>query len=76
MTNHSTPCDRRTLAANRFALLEVCSCDSVHLTIGAITLRLQAEALPALAAVLSDAARELSLERVLAEHDALRRVFS
>ena len=46
-------------------MVERCSCGAVHLTIGAVTLRLAASAIPALAATLGDAARTLVL------HDAL-----
>jgi hypothetical protein len=54
-------CRRRTLAVGDYMLVEQCSCGSVHLTIGAITLRLSSAAIPALAATLGDAARALVL---------------
>jgi hypothetical protein len=58
-------CSRRVLAAGDFAIVEECSCGSVHLTIGAVTLRLAADALPAVASVLGEAARTLVLGRAL-----------
>lgn len=54
-------CARRVLAANDFVQIEQCSCGSVHLTIGAVTLRMQPGAIPALAGTLGDAARALVL---------------
>ena len=58
-------CSRRTLATGDFTLVERCSCGSVHITIGAVTLRFAAAAVPSLAATLGEAARALVL------HDAL-----
>lgn len=58
-------CNRRVLAAGDFAAVEQCSCGSVHVTIGAITLRLAAAAIPALAATLGEAARTLTFEQAL-----------
>lgn len=52
-------CTRRTLATGEFTIVERCSCGSVHVTIGAVTLRLAGAAIPSLAATLSDAARAL-----------------
>ena len=62
----STDCHRRTLAASDFMLVEQCSCGSVHVTIGAVTLRLASNAIAAIAATLGDAARSLALREVLA----------
>jgi hypothetical protein len=45
--------------------IEQCSCGSVHVTIGAVTLRLTASALPSLATTLTDAARSLVLRSAL-----------
>jgi hypothetical protein len=45
-------------------LVEQCACGSVHVTIGAITLRLSSSAIAPLARTLGDAARALVL------HDA------
>ena len=56
---------RRTIASGDFVLVEQCSCGSVHLTIGAVTLRLAASALPALATTLIDAARSVVLRGAL-----------
>jgi hypothetical protein len=59
-----TRCSRQVLAATDFAVVEECSCGSIHLTIGAITLRLTTDALPLLASVVGDAARTLVLTKV------------
>lgn len=61
-------CARRVLAASDFMQVEQCSCGSVHLTIGAVTLRLQSTAIPSLAATFNDAALALSLGKAL-PHD-------
>ncbi len=61
-----TPCTRRLIAAGDYALVEQCSCGSVHVTIGAVTLRLAGSMLPALAATLGEAARALVLRGALA----------
>ena len=55
----SFSCSRRHLASGDFSLIEQCSCGSVHVTIGAITLRLAPTALPDLASVLATAAQAL-----------------
>jgi hypothetical protein len=68
---HTARCERRQLAAGGVALLEVCSCGSVHVTLGAITLRLHVDALPALATVIDEAAGELTLRQRIAEREAL-----
>jgi hypothetical protein len=47
------------LASSEYMLVEQCSCGSVHVTIGAVTLRLAGNAIPALAKTLGDAARAL-----------------
>jgi hypothetical protein len=57
----SSACARKLLAAGDYMLVEQCSCGSVHVTIGAVTLRLASGALPALAATLADAARAVVL---------------
>lgn len=57
----SQACARRTLVASEYMLVEQCSCGSVHVTIGAITLRLDSSAIPRLATTLGDAARALVL---------------
>jgi len=61
----AVPCSRRVLATGDFALVEECSCGSVHLTIGAVTLRLAADALPVLASVIGEAARTFVLANAL-----------
>lgn len=58
-------CSRRVLASGDFAQIEECSCGSMHLTIGAVTLRLQPDALPALATVIGNAARTFVLDNAL-----------
>ena len=50
-------CTRTTLASGDYVLVEQCSCGSVHVTIGAVTLRLASSAIPAIAATLGEAAR-------------------
>lgn len=62
----SQECTRRTLAANDYMLVEQCTCGSVHITIGAVTLRLASSAIPSLAATLGDAARALVLRDAFA----------
>jgi hypothetical protein len=52
-------CTRRTLAAGDYMVVEQCSCGAVHVTIGAVTMRLTASALPALAQTLDEAARSI-----------------
>ncbi|MDQ3369807.1 MAG: hypothetical protein M3680_30685 [Myxococcota bacterium] len=54
--------DHRTvLAAHPTALVERCGCGAIHVTIGAITLRLQPDAFLAIAAALEGAARSMVL---------------
>lgn len=52
-------CARHTLAAGDYTLIEQCSCGAVHVTIGAVTLRLATSAIPSIASTLDDAARAL-----------------
>ncbi len=66
-----TRCTRNVIAAGDYALVEQCSCGSVHVTIGAVTLRLTGSVLPALAATLGDAARALVLRGALASSAGL-----
>jgi hypothetical protein len=63
---------RRVLASGDFAAVEQCSCGSVHVTIGAVTLRLQAAAIAPLATALSEAARTLTFEQALGMTGAAR----
>jgi hypothetical protein len=51
------PCVRELLAATPAGQLERCSCGTFHLTIGAVTVRLTAEACAALAVCLDDGLR-------------------
>ena len=62
--NHN--CSRRVLAAGDYMLVEQCTCGAVHLTIGAVTLRLSRTAIPSLAETLGEAARSLILRDALA----------
>jgi hypothetical protein len=61
----------RTLLSGKRGLgsVEQCSCGSVHVTIGAVTLRLAACALPALAELLTEGSAALAA-RALAADDA------
>lgn len=54
-------------------MVERCACGSIHLTIGAVTLRLAPDVLPMLAALLADADHSMSIERGLIEprHDVV-----
>lgn len=52
-------CARKRLAEGDFVVVEQCSCGSVHLTIGAVTLRLASSAIAEIATTLEQAAREL-----------------
>lgn len=56
-------CVRRTLAIGDFAAVEQCSCGAVHVTIGAVTLRLTASAIGPLGETLVEAARALGREQ-------------
>ena len=73
---NSSMCTRRVLAASEYVVVEQCSCGSVHLTIGAVTLRLASSAIPALAATLGDAARALVLRDALARTASTNEVLS
>lgn len=53
---------RRTLAAGAFAVVEQCTCGAVHVTIGAVTLRLTASAIAPIGETLAEAARALGHE--------------
>lgn len=53
-------CLRRTLAVGDVAVVEQCTCGSVHLTIGAVTLRLAACSIGPLASTMDEAARRLA----------------
>ncbi|HEY0250708.1 MAG TPA: hypothetical protein VGC41_04245 [Kofleriaceae bacterium] len=56
-------CRRDILASSDFALVERCNCGAVHLTIGAVTLRLAPSAIAELAETLADAATALVIDR-------------
>jgi hypothetical protein len=55
-------CARRTLAAGAFSVVEQCTCGAVHVTIGAVTLRLTASAIAPIGETLVEAARALGHE--------------
>ncbi len=57
-------CKRITLAQNPISLIEQCSCGSIHLTIGAITLRVQPSAFRTLATSVAEALSELEVAPV------------
>lgn len=64
-------CTRVELAAkNGLGGVEQCACGAVHLTIGAVTLRITPGAVPLLAELLSDAALALLRSRVPDEERA------
>jgi len=66
---HTRECLRRTLARGGFAVVELCNCGALHLSIGAVTLRLAPEALPELTQVIHEAAREMALHDAKAASD-------
>jgi hypothetical protein len=70
------PCTRRTLAAGELAVVEHCSCGAVHVTIGAVTLRLAAGAIAPLATTMNEAARRLLRDPVLNVSEARGEVLS
>jgi len=69
----SRSCTRKTLATGEFGMVERCGCGSIHLTIGAVTLRLAPDVLPVLAGLLADADHSLSIERrsIAPRHDVV-----
>jgi len=69
-------CPRRTLAAGDLAVVEQCACGAVHLTIGAVTLRLAADAIRSLARPMHHAVRGLLLDQLLDPADADREAVS
>lgn len=48
-------CRRTTLATSKVGRVELCSCGTAHLSIGSVTLRLPAAAIPAVRELLDDA---------------------
>ncbi|MGN6110987.1 MAG: hypothetical protein ACTHU0_38170 [Kofleriaceae bacterium] len=72
----SKACARRTVAAGDYMLVEQCTCGSVHLTIGAVTLRLSSSAIPSLARTLEDAARTMVLRDAFAQRARIDEVLS
>jgi hypothetical protein len=53
-------CKRDRLAGTPSMSVDVCNCGCVHLTLGAVTLRLHPDAITELARVLGDAKAELA----------------
>jgi hypothetical protein len=64
-------CHRKLIASGDLVLVEQCSCGSVHVTIGAMTLRLASAAIPSLASTLGDAAIALVRPSALLAEEAL-----
>ena len=58
-------CTRRLLAAGDHTVGEPCTCGAVHLTIGAVTLRLAGDAIASLSLTLDQATRALRGHEVL-----------
>ena len=65
------PCARRVLASGDCTLVEQCSCGHVHLTIGAITMRLDPSVLPSLAETMQTAASNIAFPHVCTHLDEL-----
>ncbi len=61
----NSSCIRRTLAVGEFAVVEQCTCGAVHVTIGAVTMRMSQHTLVPLATTINEAARTLTLDRAL-----------
>lgn len=60
------------MASNGFVRVEECACGAVHLTIGAVTLRLEGSALEPIVTVLAQAAGARGIEaRLVARRDEL-----
>jgi hypothetical protein len=62
-------CKRQTLAMGELAVVEQCSCGAVHVTIGAITLRLAPSSIVQIATTMNEAARSLLLDQALSVHE-------
>ncbi len=56
MRNHA-----RVIAQGRVSRIELCGCDGIHLTIGAVTVRLPPGSFEDLSATIADAVTTLSL---------------
>jgi hypothetical protein len=56
MRNHA-----RVIAQGRVSRIELCGCDGIHLTIGAVTVRLPPGSFEDLSATIADATTTLSL---------------
>ena len=59
MKNSHVPHRRETLASGPVCTVELCDCGCLHLTMGALTVRLDAAAAEALCATLGDAITEV-----------------
>ncbi len=56
-----TPCHRAPLAQGALCTVDYCNCGIVHLTVGAVTLRLDRDAAQHLCKTVADALRILSM---------------
>jgi hypothetical protein len=65
-------CERRVLAEAPVGRLELCDCGTVHLAVGAVTLRLPTAAIPALRELLDDALQTDPHDAPLATSHAAR----
>lgn len=61
-------CETETLAQGSFCAVEICTCGSLHLTICALTLRLQPAAAETIAATLNAAVLQLALRQLGSPH--------
>ena len=66
---HSKPCQRQLLAHGSVASVEECGCGIVHVTVGPLSLRLQATAMSELANTLTQAVESLDYRRRQAADD-------
>jgi len=57
-------CERRRLAAEGQNAVDVCGCGAIHLTVGPVTIRLEAEAYRELASTISAGASRLDSHRM------------
>lgn len=64
-------CVRERLAGNPGVHVDVCRCGCVHLTIGAVTMRLHPDAIANLAGILADAQTQLERRAAPAPSPAL-----
>ncbi len=65
---------RKLIAQGSICRVEECSCGVLHVTIGALTIRLHAEVVASVWATLGDAIQHLSVRSVRERGDARREV--